>query len=527
MSMQRTGKDNSSTLTLLTLLLAFASLLALYWLIRYGGPIVDGDGTRLTLPAEGIIVEGNLIPKLHSYNSGYEYPALLALLSQLSGSSVRLIQLNSAVWILVLSLVAFVVYRELLENDRIALLAVVILLLLPDFLFYILRGSHEKITWFFALLLLYLLSRSYRSIHDLPRLIIYTCLFYLVLGAMVANNTFFASTFIAALGLSFAGGILLRRWSHFRDRRPDLNKKYLQRMFLISLAGLVAVFAFIAFIYPPAENYLRELSNAADRISSLFFGAEPARVQSGYRYLQTAWRSPWIYSVLSGAQWIFVLISLVAWLLQGLRLPKLNYKRWLVWLMYGGFLFILGLAYILDLAGFMNENLRMRVFTPFTLFVSPLAAVFIYHIFQDLGLGWRKIAILLLLILFSWAAVATSLKATIDPIVGNIWIFYSPPELNSMEWVDEHVTNQRIWVDIYPHQVDVLTFWKGYNWTSTNTYEDRRPSLTAPYILISRLTRLQANRSTLSTPSTAQHNQVYHNGDVRLFQRRPQTPYQR
>ncbi len=76
MSMQITSKNNSSTIALLTLLLAFASLLALYWLIRYGGPIVYGDGTRLTLPAEGIIVEGNLIPKLHSYNSGYEYPAL-------------------------------------------------------------------------------------------------------------------------------------------------------------------------------------------------------------------------------------------------------------------------------------------------------------------------------------------------------------------------------------------------------------------------------------------------------------------
>jgi hypothetical protein len=36
--------------------------------------------------------------------------------------------------------------------------------------------------------------------------------------------------------------------------------------------------------------------------------------------------------------------------------------------------------------------------------------------------------------------------------------------------------------------------------------------------------RLEANRSNLSTPSTVQHNRVYHNGDVQLFHHRPQTP---
>jgi hypothetical protein len=120
------------------------------------------------------------------------------------------------------------------------------------------------------------------------------------------------------------------------------------------------------------------------------------------------------------------------------------------------------------------------------------------------------------------------LKVTNDPLVSNLWLFYSPAEEKAMVWTDENVENSSVLVDVWPHLFNVLQFEKGYTWTGSNSYEFLNPDAPAPpYILVSERVRLEAVRKDIVLPATIDRNRVFDNGAVRLYHRRPLTPYQR
>jgi len=504
-------------------------LVAIYWTLRYGGWAIEGDATRVTISAEGILSEGSLINRT-SYLSGYTYPAALAFLSHITGASLPSVQLNTGFWLAVMSLVAFVCYRELLGHRAIAALAALLLLIQPDFLFYVLRSSHEKVLWLCALLLLFLLVRSYRFANDLRQLGVFILFFYFIFWAMVATNVFLASTFLVALAFSFAGGTILSVGEMRAPQRALRDDSRLpHRLFMISLAGFILVFIFITYIYEPAYHYFHMLNDLIDRLSALALGAQPA---DPYSYTRAAWRDPVVFLLLTVVQWLIAISSAIAWITQGLRIVGGRAKRptageSLLWLMYAGFSVQLLMSIVVDFAGFLSANLQMRLFTPFTIISSPLAARLWGQVYHKLHSQLKR--------KFAWAAagvvalgICTSLlKITHDPGVGNYWIFYSPAELKATQWADQHLRYSRIWTDIWSHQRDVLGFWQGYAWSSTNTYEFGRRIEPAPYVMISHLTRLEASRLEISLPSTVNYNRVYDSGKTQLYHRRPRTPYQR
>jgi hypothetical protein len=512
----------------IALLLSCATLVAIYWTLRYGGWAIEGDATRVTISAEGVLSEGGLVNRT-SYLSGYTYPTALAFLSQITGAPLPSVQLNTGFWLVVLGLVAFVCYRELLGHGAIAALAALLLLIQPDFLFYVLRSSHEKVLWLCALLLLFLLVRSYRFAHDLRQFGVFILFFYFVFWAMVSTNVFLASTFLVALGFSFAGGTILMGEMRAPQRVLRDDSGLPHRLFMISLAGFILVFIFITYTYEPAYQYFYMLKDLVDRLSALALGAQPV---DPYGYTWAAWRDPIIFLFLTMVQWLITISSAIAWITQGVRIAGRQAKRPtagenLLWLMYAGFSVQLLMSIVVDFAGFLSANLQMRLFTPFTIISSPLAARLWGQVHYKLHSQLKR--------KFAWAAagvvalgICTSLlKITHDPGIGNYWIFYSPAELKATQWADQYVRYGRIWTDIWSHQRDVLAFWQGYAWSSTNTYEFGRRVNPASYIMSSHLTRLEASRLEISLPSTVNHNRVYDNGETQLYHRRPRTPYQR
>lgn len=517
-------KTHSYQPVVILFLVIFSIVTGLYWTVRYGGRAMEVDATRLTLAADGIYHEGRLVtPK--AYPGGFGYPAQLTFISNLLDISVQDIQLNASIWLFVVGLAAFIAYRELLEQPLAAGLATLLLLVQPDFLFYILRGSHEKTTWLYALLMLFLLARSYRAAQDPKRLVIYILSFYLVFMAMAAGNAYFASTFVAALAASFSLGWLLSHWKSFKSSPFASAQARVSRLLVISLACFVIVFVFISYIYPPALSYFYTLADMADRVKSLLLGSHP--IEQPYGYVETAWRSPGVYLALTGIQWIVAVTSIIAWLWAARRLVKADSKGWLVWLMYTGFGFQLAIAIVADLSGSLSTNTIVRIFTPFTLFSVSLAANLIIHCFNQLSFKKQRVAFGALAILVAYATVASLLKVTIDPVVGNQWIFYTPRELKAVLWTDENVKSQQVWLDTSYSMFYVLSFWEGYSWKPANSYVYGLSSSPEPYILISDIRRIEAARSGIGLPSTIGYNRIYDTGDVQLFHRRPRTPYQR
>ena len=130
---------------------------------------------------------------------------------------------------------AWLAYREFTRSEAAATLATLILLAQPEFLFPLLRGTHEKFTRGFMFLLLFLLLRSLRARSE--RLVVgLVAAFYLCAYAMIAFNSLMASSFLVAVGLS-----LLLSWA-VRSRARiavDWQSRMLRRQGLIVASLMV------------------------------------------------------------------------------------------------------------------------------------------------------------------------------------------------------------------------------------------------------------------------------------------------
>jgi len=522
----------SRYISLLLLLVLCATLVALYWNVRYGGRQMDGDAVRLGLPAEGMVLEGRLVTTHRAYYSGYAYSVTLAFLSSLTDLPVPALQLNAVFWLPVFALTSFVAYRALLGESPAALLAALLLLVQPDLLFYVLRSSHEKMTWFLALLLLYLLARSFSSALGIMQRAAYIGLFYGLFWAMVATNAFFGASFLAPIAISLLLGRALSAVLRLFREQELLRAVDWRRLFLISAACFIIVYLFITYVYKPAYYYYFEIPRALGRVNALVLGGEV--VNPSYEYVESTWRTPGLYLLLTSVQWVIALCSGAAWLLWAGRMWRqkglaFDQSEWLPWLLYAGFVLQLLLGLVVALSGYI-PNLYVRLFTPVVLLASPLSASLIVSAYRRAAPRTRRFAVPALAVIGGLALGASLLKASNDPLVSNLWLFYSPAELSAAQWTDAHVERSYIWMDTFPHLLDVLEFWKGYEWTTTNTYVTGSPGLDESryvYALISQLTRLQANRSGLILPGVLSRDRIYDSGEASLYHRRPQTPYQR
>jgi hypothetical protein len=521
---------------LLILLLSMALLVAVFWSVRYGGPIMEGDATELTLAAEGIMRDGRLVNE-ESYSNGYGYQALLAFLSETTGLSVSRLQFVGSLWLGVIALVAYLVYREYLAEMRVAALAVILLLLHPDFIFYILRNSHERTTWTFGLLILWLWARSSQT-RDLRLRLPMIAAFYLLLSAAIANNAYFSSTIVVTFLIAMLASAVLVRLVPLTSRTAWAGG-FEKRMGYVFAIGFILLFVFTAYIYAPAESYYHTLVDIAKNMGEFLSGKESAASSETYGHIPAAWIHPTVYLTLTGFQWAILFSSLAAWLRDGWRLLRhgqsaLSRTRLFLWLFYLGFGVQMGLSILSDLSGVLGSNLQVRLFAPLALVATPLAATWLGEIKR---VPWaqtvttRPVTYRAVTLVVCVALGAALLKVTNDPAVGNLWLFHSPGEQIAFDWVDTHLVGRNTWVDTWYHQIQIQQARKGVGWQPANNYrvgppqEADRDQLS--HILLTELTAWQANRTGISLPGVVDRNLVYDNGDARLYHRRPTTPFQK
>jgi hypothetical protein len=363
----------SFTSGLLILLGLYIIIVVLYINGRYSGSWLNDDAIQLTRLSQYVYNEGTITPPQGAYSYGYAYQSLNSFLAHLSGVPVVIWQeLWQPFVVVILVPISFIAFRSLVGASHTALLAVILLFLQPEFLFEALRSSHAKITWSLALLMLFLLARSFRSEGQQKGFGAGVLAFYLATFALITSNSFFASNYIFGIFFAFVGILILRRlpWSGAIPIPPQMR-----RLGLVALSCLILAFSFIFYIYSPALQQFVELDSIVDKVAALFFDVERTTATNPYGYVGTTWLSTSVYLAVSAANWIVLFFSFIAWLYWGrhylIRRQPIPPTVLLLWLLYTASAFLLAIAVILDVSGSLSANLQVRLFPHFMVVAFP------------------------------------------------------------------------------------------------------------------------------------------------------------
>jgi len=509
----------------------YAALIAIYWILRFGGNWLEQDTSFFTRVMQDIYTYGTLVsPNLH-YPFGFGYPAVSVFILNISGIPPQTLQLFVYPFLVIgIGVVAFVLFREFVGDARIAALATFLLYFQPEFLLVTLRGSHEKLTWPLTMIALLILAKSFACRRETGRFATWVVIFYLVAFALITSNAFFASTFLFALAVSFLGS---RLFVAIRSQQQVEASLALGRLAYVAISCFIFLFLFTFYIYTPAYAALGLLRTALDKIAALLFNIEVRAAP--YEYILYSWGNPRVYLAMTAFNWSILPLSLGVWLYQGYLLWRRDWKDvqpplLLLWLFYPAFAIQLAVSLLMDFAGVLGANMQVRLFPAMMLLAIPLASTAIFRGVQFLSKqqAARQIGIALFLMIVVWFAGAALLKANSDPLLSNNWMFYSMAEKRALGWTDQYLRYASIWIDPLDARLrEVFNFYWWFTSQGRNYYDGAEIDEGTRYILISDIIRMRGVRGGVPLPDMRGEDKVYDSGSVGIFHLRPRTPYQR
>ena len=523
--------DNSKTRSEIYVLFVaiYAVAIGAYFTLRYAGAWMEIDTVRMTQSAQAVIAEGVISPSKDVYAHGFAYPVLLAWLSQITGATVLQLQTLYLPLLSVLlpAVSAFAAFRAFLQSNTKAMFAVLLLCLQPDFLFVTLRGSHEKITWTLMMIALFVLHQSSSKFRSPSLFIRYVLLFYAIVFTQITTNSFFASTFIAAITFGLMIGLIVKLWAG--ETHHEESTQFLKRMALISTSSMLLVYIFLVNIYLPAEQLIGLIPEIIDRVALLIFGFELQANPSSY--IAFGWINLPAYLAVSGFTWISLVISFGEWCRQALlflqKKKSLQLPGSLPWLLYAGFAIQMVFALILDFAGTLSANLQLRILPGLLIFAVILIVQAVDALFRATANQHRiqRAIFAAMLILLLWIVPASLLKVTNEPLVSNKWIFYSQLEEDGLNWTYDHTIPSRnyFWAGLDERLIVRLSATSDAPEYYFNT---RSPESDVRYYLLSETDLLRHARVGRPLPSIHEQNVIYDNGEAKVYHRKAQTPYQ-
>lgn len=511
-------------------LLVIGVFVGLVQLLRYGSTLGEIDSAAFLRSISIVQKTGELAPSTGgAYTNGYGYPALALFFADLSAISLGQVQLVGGALLLAwIVLPAWLSYREFTRSELAASLATLILLAQPEFIFPLLRGTHEKFTRGLMFLCLYLLLRSLRS-RGARQLALLVVTFYLSGYALITFNNLLASSFITAL--VFAVTLV---WSLGRLRVPaDWHRPQLvSRLGYVIASLLVMAFIFTFYAYTPAQHQIQVLQSIADRLSVLFLQVEEAS-SNPYVVVNRGWISPAVYFAVSLANWLLLATSVLIWFAQARRWRQQRQAPpahlLLLWAFYAAFVFQGVVSMAIDISGAIAKNLQHRAFPSFVMLATPLVGHWLAQRLKSPQGGWLQDSRALRWGLGAGVAVLMALsllKATVEPALSNYWIFYTPGEYQAAAWSERALVNGSLWVG-FNERVAV-----GYALrTDGRAMEVYLDTYTVdPYtrdFLLSQATLLHASRVNQPLPAPADSLVTYDNGDAQVHHKRPVTPFQK
>ena len=505
--------------------LVFMFLVGLYYVGRYQGHWAENDSALFTNISQNFLDSGQLVPPSGEiYSNGYTYQSITAFLVTVTGLDIpSLQQLIFPLLAALIVLPAWLLYRELAGSAKGATITTLLLFTQPEFLFVILRSSHEKFTRALLLLALYWLVRSFK-VSDKPGLFAtHILLFYLTAYAMIASNNLMSNSFIFSVGLALALG-----WG-LGFVRPGLRlvgQATMQRLTYVVLICLALVFLFTFYAYTPAQNELSILKNILDRTAALFLDVQKDS-QISYNQAAGAWVNLPVYFLLSIANWLVLGLSFLLWCWQGFRWVILGRKpssqvAWLLWLFYAAFAAQGVLSVVADASGYIG-NFQNRVFPSFSIFGVAMVGVALTNWQPPRFASLLRVGLSLGVFFFTIFAV---LKSTNEPLLSNKWVFYRPSEIVALDWGDQNLHNSYIWTD-FDERLNTAFGILGKKNQNNNHFDAFEIKLGTRVVLASDVTRLRVSRLKRALPIPPDSLRIYDNGEAQLYRFRSQTPYQK
>jgi hypothetical protein len=513
----------------ISVLLAAASLVALYAALRYGGLWGDSDTHVFSTAVRAMLAEGSLITEEEIYANGYGYPVLVLFLMHVTGLSVVQLQIAGgallSVWVI---LPAWLAYRELTGSARGASLATVILLIQPEFLFPILRGSHEKFTRGFMFVCLYLLVRSIAVRHHSRRFTAYLIAFYLTAFALIAFNNLMAASFVIALALT-----LVLSWGVRLVLGPQADDSAATRRRLLYAIAvtLVLAFLFVFYAYPPARYGLSILDWVGDSLTWLMLNVRETTANP-YQTVFSGWISLPVYLLVSGANWLLLALSFVLWLALALamwrgraRSQGAGARAHFLWSLYGAFGLLGAVSIAVDFTGVLGSNLQHRVFPSFAMIAAALVSVWAVGKLESKP-HMHRLLHAVLAVGLGFLGVVSVMKATNEPLVSNKWQYYSPLEKSALLWSEAHSDTGALWTGLDERLTAAMGICCPEEFSNL-TLRGGAPRPDVRDYLLSDIVRARAGRLEFALPIAADSLRVYDNGQAEVYHLRPQTPFQR
>ena len=520
----------------LVALAALTSLMSVFVVARYRGLWGEGDTSVIIRTNRAVLDGATLIPPGTdvAYPNGYAYQAVVAFLVGATGLDLASLTMYGSALLMVWTIVpAWLLFRELTGTSRGALLATAILYIQPEYLFPILRGTHEKFTRGLMLLALYLLVRSLRSRDDPVRFSALVVAFYLCLYAIFSFNNLLATSFVAGLIATLIISWVVTRLTStsFTVIRPALR-----RLGYAAFISLIFAYLLTFHAYPPAIHDVRVMQQIQERIAVVFLGAPPpetatpTEITNPYVAVNTGWISPSAYLLVSLANWLLLATSGLIWTWRGLVwLVRRRRPRWeneiLLWALYAAFGLQGAASIIVDLSGSLAANLQHRMFPGFVMIAAPVAAQWIA--------GWsmrtrpvRWLAPAFLGTLFAVLCVLSLFKATNEPMLSNKWIYYLPGEAAALAWAEGALPGRAVWTSFDERvrtgeQIRHGAEERPVYYDQFDVNEGTRD------FMISDVTRAQARRLDVPLPTEADSLITYDNGQAQIHHARPRSPFQR
>lgn len=519
------------------LLVAITLAVVAYILLRFDGQFASQDVSVHGRVAATIKATGSITTK-PVYNNGFGYPGLVAMFSMFTGLSVATLQSYIMPLFMMMPVLAgYITFREIL-GYREGLFGAVLLLFHPFFLFSAFRATHEKFTYAFILLSIFILyiifTTSKRSTRS--RSIITS---YIFISAIIMLNVYFASALIAASGIVFIGSLL---FSVYYRKKLKLTK------IVYTVSGSIVLLAlFVFYLYPPAKSFLESIGSVSLQALVLVLGNAPAAASgeaSPYASTLTRWGSLSAYLALISYYLIVYPVAGLQWLAEVRSL--LDRKRTeptdrltgslFVLLFAAAFGFLLIGAIISDQTGLLGANMQLRVFPLFGFLCVLLTTSAIFrvndkplvtdgqgplgYIIENRGNIQRRLRVqvlptlvILMLVSFSGAAMV---KATNDPVVSNEWTATTQSEQAMIDWSEDYMQDEYIWSGFSARIRDGRLIRHPQNGLR-NEYEVAALELGARYVMKSDIITKQSKAGSLPIPPHQDANKIYTTGQSELF----------
>ena len=505
-------------------LMAAGMLYAGYFVLRYGGLWTENDTARFTrdavrlLSARSVFFPGE-------YVHGFGYPAWLGVLALVTG--LHPVFLNAVVLPFVgmglLLACAYLGFAALLGRPSWAALSAVLLLAVPEVTFTALRGNHEKLNLAVMLLTVHLVIASYRRPGGRARL---AAGFGLILALSLLNavvNDYFAAVFAMVLSGTALAVLVVPAGPRAARGRAALSWA------VAAAAAWMALLAVMLWVYPPARHDLALLSQVLARLRDLAAGRG---VRSNpYQTAADTWASPLVFHLLAVFRILMALGSFAALLVRARallvarRAPTLEEVA--SGALYGGWALLVVAAIPVDFTGLAaGTNLEVRNFTYFAVFAAPLAGRGLAALLADVGSSrrarWRRRGIGALL---AAMILGSAGKTTLDPLLSNQWLYYTPAERQALAGFWERSVRQGLWAGPDARLSNVAA-----EWLVSNPHENHIQGFSLTPALRDWLWSpgVGANIAAYGglPPPYAAQNRVYDDGGAVIYRTAPKTPFQ-